>query len=313
MVRGVQRWMDRDLGVQVPGRDHPAQRGEQRVLAHERGPCGGESGGGAVAEGDRADLGARVERRLEQGVAEGALRPAAPSAALREDRDAAARAEQGGDFGDRRRELPEAFAVDEDGAAVGGEPAQYGVGGDVGLGHHPDRAHRGEQRDVQPGDVVGDQQSGTRCAAATAGRRATATAARHKLVDAYPHPGRADECSGPAPYHRRTPAGRRRERDARDQHSAQRGPAERAPRGPRRAPTPPRGQAAQRGAGRGRLPGVGPAALRRGRIRHGRRGHQGRDVEFREVRELPELAGLREAGDGGHHGAAGAIERKCRR
>ncbi len=106
-------------------------------------------------------------------------------------RPPARRAARCGDPCDRGRQGAQPVAVDEQHSAARGQRARHRPPPDLGLGQHPGRADGGQQRDVQPGDVVGDEQQ------PAGGRRG---GAGHPD----PHPGRPDD--GPAPA-RTAPAG----------------------------------------------------------------------------------------------------------
>ncbi|GAA3309001.1 hypothetical protein GCM10020295_72490 [Streptomyces cinereospinus] len=109
-------------------------------------------------DADRLDGDPGVQRGLEHGPAEGALGAAAPGAALGEDADRGPGPQQVGDVRDRARQGAQAVPVDEHDAGAGGQRTGDRPLPDLGLGDHAGRAYRGQQRDVQPGDVVGDQQ-----------------------------------------------------------------------------------------------------------------------------------------------------------
>jgi hypothetical protein len=175
-----------DLRHQAPGGGHPAQGGEERVVADE----GSQRGGGGIAEpvADAYRLHGHpgVQGGLESGRAEAAVAPAAPGAALGEDDDGGPGAERVREVGDDLRQGPEAVAVDEEGAGAGDQWAEYGPGADLALGEHTGGPDGGEERDVEPGDVVGDDQH------AAGGRQRLAS-------DAYPYSesGRQGLGSGP--------------------------------------------------------------------------------------------------------------------
>lgn len=153
------RFPDLYLGHQPPRRRHPPHRGEQRVLADEgRRRAGPAPGHPAVPQVHRLHGDARVQGGLEGGPAEAALGAAAPGAALGEDGDRFAGPQRLGDPGHRLGQCADPVPVDEQGAAAGGQPPGHGPLPDLRLGEHPGRAYGGEERDVQPGDVVGDEQ-----------------------------------------------------------------------------------------------------------------------------------------------------------
>lgn len=118
-----------------------------------------------------------------------ALGAAAPGAALGEDGDRLARPQRLGDPGHRGGQGPDAVPVDEQGAAAGGQPPRDRPVPDLRLGEHPGRADGGEQRDVQPGHVIGDEQQ------PAVGCRVT--------VDPYPDPRGPHDPAAPAPYQSR--------------------------------------------------------------------------------------------------------------
>ncbi len=113
---------------------------------------------GAIGDPDRPDRRSGVDRRLEHGGPEGAAAPSAPGAALGEHHDPGAGAQD-------RRDLPygggqgaQPVAVDEQGAAARGERPQEWPAPDLALGDRPAGQHGRDQRYVEPGDVVGDDQ-----------------------------------------------------------------------------------------------------------------------------------------------------------
>jgi hypothetical protein len=149
---------DLDLGDQPAGPRHPPQGGEQGVVADEGGHRARLAPSGAVADADGLDRDARVQRGLEHGTPEVPLGAPAPGAALGEYRDGLPGAQGPRDAGDCVRERPQPVPVDEQGAAARGQRSRHRPAADLPLGEHPGRADGGEQGDVQPGDVVGDQQ-----------------------------------------------------------------------------------------------------------------------------------------------------------
>ncbi len=272
-----------DVGDQLACPHHPPHRGEQRVLADEGGGRAGRALGQPVVQADRLDGDVRVEGRLEGRPAEAALGATAPGAALGEHRDRLPGPQRLGDPGHRTGQGADPVPVDEQGAAAGGQPPRDGPVPDLRLGEHPRRADGGEQRDVQPGDVVGDEQQ--------------AAVGRGSALDPYPDPRGPDDPAAPAPDQPRgyQPA----QRDGDDPDDQQ----EQDRREPQRGQgygsgTPSRGRARLRGAGR-----VGPPEVRRldgvGGPGSGRRGDtygtEGLDAHGRHVRH------------------AGTRERKCRR
>ncbi|CAM5744468.1 hypothetical protein SAFG77S_08125 [Streptomyces afghaniensis] len=242
-----------DLGDQAAGRRDPPQGGEQGVVADERGRGGGRSAGEPVADPDRLDRHPGVQGGLEDGPAKGALGPAAPGAALGERRDGGALAQGPGDTGDGVREGPQPVPVDEQGAAAGGQRPGDGPPPYLGLGQHPRGANGGEQRDVQPGDMVGDQQQ-------SAGGGGGAG-------DADPDPRGPHEPPAPPPDQGcRYPGTERRQRDPREQQQDYPGEPQHGTRhGPRRHPRrhPHRRlHTGLRRAGRGGQPGAHQAGTR---------------------------------------------------
>jgi hypothetical protein len=147
-----------DLGGEAPGSGHPAQGGEERVVADEGGDCRGRRVGEPVPDAYRLHGHPGVQGGLESGRAEAAVPPAAPGAALGEHGDGGAGAEGVREAGDDLRQGPEAVPVDEEGAGTGDDRAEDRPGADLALGEHAGRPEGCEERDVEPGDVVGDDE-----------------------------------------------------------------------------------------------------------------------------------------------------------
>ncbi|GHD63216.1 hypothetical protein GCM10010336_19910 [Streptomyces goshikiensis] len=157
------------LGPHPAGPDDPPQRGGQRVVPDEGGrpgridPRRARPGGGPSVQQVRDAHGlygdARVQRGLERGAPEGALGASAPGGALGEDGDPVAVEEGPGDGRDGVGEGSDPIAFDEQGAVLAGERTEDGPGPDVALGEHPAGCDGGDERDVEPRDVVGDDQA----------------------------------------------------------------------------------------------------------------------------------------------------------
>lgn len=223
------------LGHQAAGGGHPPQRGEQGVLPDERGRRGHFSPGAAIAQTHRLHGYPGVERGLEDGPAEVPPAAAAPGAALREHRDGPTGPQRRADPGDGIRQGAQPVPFDEQHSGPRGQPARHGPPPYLGLGEHPRRPDRREQWDVQPGDVVGDQQE-----AALGGR-----GAGEPDPDAHgPHdrPAPAPDPAG------REPAAEREQHGPREHQGGERGEPQHGPGcghgGPGRL------QAGGRGAGR---------------------------------------------------------------
>ncbi len=124
---------------------------------------------GAVGDTYRTDVDVRVERGLERGVPEPAAGSApAPGAAFGEDHHPGTAAQRPRDVAHGRGQSPQPVAVDEQRAAEGGERAEHRPAPDLALGEHPAGEHGGDERYVQPRDVVRDNE----CAGARlSGRR----------------------------------------------------------------------------------------------------------------------------------------------
>lgn len=281
-----------DLGDQPACPRHPPHRAEQRVLADEGGRRAGRAPGRPVVQLHRLDGDARVQGGLEGGPAEVALGAAAPGAALGEHGDRLTGAQRPGDPGHRPGQCADTVPVDEQGAAAGGQPPRHRPLPDLRLGEHPGRTHGGEQRDVQPGDVVGDEQQ--------------PAVGRGAAVDPYPHSRGPDDPAAPAPDQPRGyPRAEGAEQDADDQQE-QDGREPQHGQGYGRGPSR-RVHARLRGAGRAGPPegrhlgGVGPCARCAGGpgCGSGRRG---------------DAHGLQGGGAHGRHVRhAGTRDRKCRR
>lgn len=150
-----------DLGPHPAGPRDPPQGGGQRIVPDE----GGRPGGPPVIEQVADPYGLyghpRVQRGLERGAAEGPLGASAPGGALGVDGDAVAVGQGPGEEADGGRQAPEPVAFDVEGAGLPGERSEDRPAADVALGQHPGRQDGGHERDVQPGDVVGDDQPAT--------------------------------------------------------------------------------------------------------------------------------------------------------
>lgn len=149
--------MHGDAYGQAARADHPPYGGQELLVAEEARDRAGHPQL-LVRDGHRPYGGVRVQRRLEGGAPERAVRHRAPGGGLRERGHGPAGAQQVRKAGDGRGQLARAGAVDEAGAGAAGEGAHQRPVTDLALG---EQGHRldGEQRgDVQPGDVVGDDE-----------------------------------------------------------------------------------------------------------------------------------------------------------
>ena len=182
------RRQDCDLRRQPAGRHHPPQRRGQCVVPDERRGTGRLSVRCAVGDVYGTHGNARVERGLEDRRGEPALVLAAPRTALGKDDHPGAGGERRGDGPYGAGQRPQPFALHEERAAPGGQHTQHRPAPDLALGQHPPREDGGEERDVQPGDVVGDDQH----SAARAPGRAPAR-------DTDPRPEDPQDRMGPRP------------------------------------------------------------------------------------------------------------------
>ena len=260
----VQRGGDRHRRPPGPAPpSHPAHRAPEGVVAEEGGGRGRRPGGRSGSRSAAAPP-ARP-RRSPPGTspAGSPARPAvgrrtAPRRTLRKDRDRPTGAQRGGDpatVAGRRRGRARSTKIVP--AAAASSPTT-GQAPDLPLGHQPGRRDRQQREDVQPGDVVGDQQR------APPGQPAP---------DHQPHAERARASPGPsrepAPPARRagSTGSSSTSSDPGQQHAEQRRPAA-APAGRRHraAPSPPPAgsrRRSRRRAATGRRPAV-TAAPRRG-------------------------------------------------
>ncbi|GAA0285430.1 hypothetical protein GCM10010302_24620 [Streptomyces polychromogenes] len=148
------------FGAYAPGPGDAPQGGGQRVVPDEGGRPGEPSAGQPVGDPYGLYGDPRVQGRLERGPPEGPLAAAAPGAALGEDGDPVPGPQRPGDGVHGPGQGPDPVAFDEEGARLGGEPAEHRPGADLALGQHPAGQGGGDERDVGPGDVVGDDQAG---------------------------------------------------------------------------------------------------------------------------------------------------------
>jgi len=100
----------------------------------------------------------RVAICLERSPAEGARGRSAPGGSLGEHGDGIASAHRDGQLGDGSRQRPQACPVDEQRARGSRQPADERPLSDLTLGHQPHRRQGGEREDVDPGQVVGDDE-----------------------------------------------------------------------------------------------------------------------------------------------------------
>ncbi|GLV85631.1 hypothetical protein Slala03_53200 [Streptomyces lavendulae subsp. lavendulae] len=147
------------LGAHPAGAGDPPQGGGQRVVPDEGGRPGDLPVRQPVAQPHRLYGDPRVQRRLEGGPPEGPLGAPAPGGTLGEDGDPVPGQQGPGDGRDGFGQGPDPVAFDEQGPRPGGEGAEHRPGPDLALGQHPGRQDRRDERDVQPGDVVGDDQA----------------------------------------------------------------------------------------------------------------------------------------------------------
>lgn len=227
------------LRDQATGGGHPPEGGQQGVVADEGGGRADGPAVQAVAEPYGLHRDARVQGRLEDGPPEGAPRAPAPGAPLGEHTDRGAGAQRVREVGDGAREGAQPVAFEEDhpgprGQRPGDRPPPY-----LRLGDQPGGAYGGQQRDVQPGDVVGDQQHPARRGGAPAHPDPHARGPHHRQRPAAHQPGR----DAPAQRQQRDPGEQHHRHGRQPQH------------GPRRHRAPPRGlDARPRGAGRAGQP-----------------------------------------------------------
>lgn len=175
------------LGAYPAGPHDPPQGGGQRIVPDE----GGRPSRPPVVEQVADPYGLyghpRVQRGLERGPPEGALGASAPGGALGVDGDAVAGEQGPGEGVDGGGQGAQPVAFDVEGAGLPGERPEHGPGPDVALGQHPGGQDGGDERDVQPGDVVGDDQP--------------ASAGAGSPVHGDPQAEGAQQSGGPGPYH----------------------------------------------------------------------------------------------------------------
>jgi len=148
--------MQLDLGVRL---GHDAQQvGDKGVLADER-RDGVEFAGAPIAHGDGLDRRPRLDGRLKQPAVEGADAAALAGRALGEQRYALAVFDDLDQGIDGRAEGAEVGAAQKDRPAPLSQPTDDGPGADIVLGEEGGGCGRGDGDDVQPGDVIGDQQT----------------------------------------------------------------------------------------------------------------------------------------------------------
>lgn len=136
--------------------EEPKDVGEQGIVANERDDGGGATG---VAQSDRLDRDVGVDRGLEEAGVEAANRDSARCGPLGEDEDGAFLAQAICDRLDRFQRAVTAF--DEEGAPASGEKPDQGPTADLGLGYEGDRLEAADRRDIEPGDMVRDQEAWT--------------------------------------------------------------------------------------------------------------------------------------------------------
>lgn len=233
------------LGAHPAGPRDPPQRGGQRIVPDERGRPGGPPVIEQVADPYGLYGHPRVQRGLERGAAEGPLGAPAPGGALGVDGDAVAGGQGPGEDADGGGQAADPVAFDVDGAGLPGQRSEDRPAADVALGQHPGRQDRGDERDVQPGDVVGDDQP--------------ATPGAGDPVHGDPQPEGAQQGGGPGPYEEvpgalREQPQRRGAQDAEQHQGDGGGEPQYGARHARRAPLV--ACAVHGGAGRGREPGA---------------------------------------------------------
>lgn len=175
------------LGAHPAGPRDPPQRGGQHVVADEGGRPGRPPVVGQVADPYGLYGYPRVQRGLERGPPEGPLGASAPGGALGIDGDAVAVDQSPGEGVDGGGQGAQPVALDVEGAGLPGERPEDRPAPDVALGQHPGGQDGGDERDVQPGDVVGDDQP--------------ATAGAGRPVHGDPQAEGAQQGGGPGPYH----------------------------------------------------------------------------------------------------------------
>ncbi|GGU83995.1 hypothetical protein GCM10010275_19150 [Streptomyces litmocidini] len=183
-----------DAGDDPPRGDDPPQRRPQRIVPDVRG-----GPRRPVVDPYRQHGAAAVQGGLERGRAETPPGPPAPGRPLGEDDHPAPAGEHRGHGPDGAGQGPEPVAVDEEGAAERGERTEDGPAADLRLGHHPPGQHGRQEGDVQPGDVVGDDEE-----------RARHRAGRPLVPRT--HPEGADHRSRPAPHEGEPGGGREQPR-----------------------------------------------------------------------------------------------------
>lgn len=197
-----------DLRGEPAGRRDPPQRRAERVVAHERGGAGGQ-----IADTYGLDGGPRVQRGLEDGGPEAALGPAAPGRAFGEGDDARSAGQRGRHLAHGAGQRSQPVALQEEGAASGGERPEQRPAPDLTLGQHPSWQGCRDQRYVQPGDVVGDDQSGPGAERATGDPYAYPEGAYHRT-----RPAAGQQVPDPGAEEGSEQRGRRCEEHTREHH-----------------------------------------------------------------------------------------------
>jgi len=139
-------------------RGHAPERRDEARLAHVGGRIARRAVGIAVANRHRLYVALRVDDRLQERRLEREERRAVGRRAFRKDRDDVAERERGRGLAvDRVRVVPP-VALDEQRADVGGQPADHGPAANLRLADEARRRECEQHEDVEPRDVVCDDQ-----------------------------------------------------------------------------------------------------------------------------------------------------------
>ena len=156
---GVEGRADVDVDDEVAGGEDPQQRRREGVVADEGGRgVDGPLAAAPVPHGHRHHGPAGVVGGLEGGRPEGPEVAAAAGGALGEHADRGAVAQRRGQAGDGVGQGPQPVAVEEHRAGARRDDTEQRPPADLALGEHPDRGHGVQGHDVEPGDVVGDDE-----------------------------------------------------------------------------------------------------------------------------------------------------------
>ena len=151
------------VAAQAAAGQHAPQRGEERRVAipgdaRPLGPRRGEAGDFGIFEIDRLHASPRLSRRFKMRGAEAQQPRAVVGGRLREQRDRRLRRQPPRDVGVDLRDAALSLAVDIDHALQIDQPARPAAGANLFLGQERHRLAGAQHQNVEPGDVIGDDQ-----------------------------------------------------------------------------------------------------------------------------------------------------------